>query len=96
MKALGAMKLCDMAERLVTDRCFEVANQALQLHGGYGYLAEFGFKKSCATLRVHHILKGTNEVTRPQQWLVAQAFIPRDAWFLGGQHQLRARKCAIE
>jgi len=48
----------------VTDAGFEVANQALQLHGGYGYLAEYGIEKIVRDLRVHQILEGTNEIMR--------------------------------
>lgn len=53
-----------MAKRLATDTGFDVANQALQLHGGYGYLAEYGIEKIVRDLRVHQILEGTNEVMR--------------------------------
>jgi alkylation response protein AidB-like acyl-CoA dehydrogenase len=53
-----------MAKRFVTDTCFDVANQALQLHGGYGYLAEYGIEKIVRDLRVHQILEGTNEIMR--------------------------------
>jgi alkylation response protein AidB-like acyl-CoA dehydrogenase len=53
-----------MAKRFVTDTGFEVANQALQLHGGYGYLAEYGVEKIVRDLRVHQILEGTNEIMR--------------------------------
>jgi len=60
----AATKLSAMAKRLVTDASFEVANQALQLHGGYGYLAEFGIEKIVRDLRVHQILEGTNEIMR--------------------------------
>ena len=56
--------LCAMAKRFVTDTGFEVANKALQLHGGYGYLAEYGVEKIVRDLRVHQILEGTNEVMR--------------------------------
>lgn len=63
-KASDATVLCAMAKRLVTDRCFTVANQALQLHGGYGYLAEYGIEKIVRDLRVHQILEGTNEIMR--------------------------------
>jgi len=56
--------LCAMAKRYVTDSCFEVADQALQLHGGYGYLAEYGLEKIVRDLRVHRILEGTNEIMR--------------------------------
>jgi hypothetical protein len=59
-----ATQLCAMAKRLATDTGFEVANQALQLHGGYGYLAEYGIEKIVRDLRVHQILEGTNEVMR--------------------------------
>jgi hypothetical protein len=57
-------QLCAMAKRLATDTGFDVANQALQLHGGYGYLAEYGIEKIVRDLRVHQILEGTNEVMR--------------------------------
>jgi alkylation response protein AidB-like acyl-CoA dehydrogenase len=56
--------LCAMAKRFGTDVGFEVANQALQLHGGYGYLAEYGIEKIVRDLRVHQILEGTNEIMR--------------------------------
>lgn len=56
--------LCAMAKRYVTDACFEVADQALQLHGGYGYLREYGLEKIVRDLRVHRILEGTNEIMR--------------------------------
>lgn len=59
-----ATKLCAMAKRHVTDRAFEVANQALQLLGGYGYLADYGLEKIVRDLRVHQILEGTNEIMR--------------------------------
>ncbi|GAB05916.1 acyl-CoA dehydrogenase [Gordonia amarae] len=55
---------CAMAKRYVTDACFTVADQALQLHGGYGYLAEYGLEKILRDLRVHRILEGTNEIMR--------------------------------
>ena len=63
-KAPEATKLCAMAKRFGTDVGFEVANQALQLHGGYGYLAEYGIEKIVRDLRVHQILEGTNEIMR--------------------------------
>ena len=63
-KTEDATRLCAMAKRFVTDNCFEVANQALQLHGGYGYLAEYGVEKIVRDLRVHQILEGTNEIMR--------------------------------
>lgn len=59
-----ATKKCAMAKRFVTDTCFDVANDALQLHGGYGYLREYGMEKVVRDLRVHQILEGTNEIMR--------------------------------
>lgn len=58
------VRQCAMAKRFVTDACFEVANSALQLHGGYGYLADYGVEKVVRDLRVHQILEGTNEIMR--------------------------------
>ena len=58
------VELCAMAKRYVTDSCFEVADKALQLHGGYGYLREYGLEKIVRDLRVHRILEGTNEIMR--------------------------------
>ena len=55
---------CAMAKRFVTDVGFAVANDALQLHGGYGYLADYGLEKIVRDLRVHQILEGTNEIMR--------------------------------
>jgi len=63
-KTPDATKLCAMAKRFGTDIGFEVANQALQLHGGYGYLSEYGIEKIVRDLRVHQILEGTNEIMR--------------------------------
>ena len=62
--APDATKFCAMAKLHVTDRAFEVANQCLQLHGGYGYLADYGIEKLVRDLRVHQILEGTNEIMR--------------------------------
>lgn len=59
-----ATKFCAMAKLHVTDRAFDVANQCLQLHGGYGYLADYGIEKIVRDLRVHQILEGTNEIMR--------------------------------
>ncbi len=58
------VELCAMAKRYVTDACYDVADQALQLHGGYGYLTEYGLEKIVRDLRVHRILEGTNEIMR--------------------------------
>ena len=60
----AATKLCAMAKRFATDACFEVANQALQLHGGYGYLKDYPLERIVRDLRVHQILEGTNEIMR--------------------------------
>ncbi|MGB3281201.1 MAG: acyl-CoA dehydrogenase family protein [Pseudorhodobacter sp.] len=59
-----ATKFCAMAKLYVTDAAFEVANGCLQLHGGYGYLADYGIEKIVRDLRVHQILEGTNEIMR--------------------------------
>jgi len=58
------VRLCAMAKRVATDAGFNVANAALQLHGGYGYLAEYGIERIVRDLRVHQILEGTNEIMR--------------------------------
>jgi len=63
-KSPDATKHCAMAKRFVTDVAFKVANDALQLHGGYGYLADYGIEKIVRDLRVHQILEGTNEIMR--------------------------------
>ncbi len=62
--APDATKHCAMAKRFVTDTAFRVANDALQLHGGYGYLEDYGIEKIVRDLRVHQILEGTNEIMR--------------------------------
>ena len=59
-----ATRSCAMAKQFVTDTCFDVANQALQIHGGYGYLSDYGLEKIVRDLRVHQILEGTNEIMR--------------------------------
>jgi alkylation response protein AidB-like acyl-CoA dehydrogenase len=59
-----ATKFCAMAKLYVTDAAFSVANDCLQLHGGYGYLADYGIEKIVRDLRVHQILEGTNEIMR--------------------------------
>ena len=60
----NATVLCAMAKRYLTDAGFNVANEALQLFGGYGYLADYGVEKIVRDLRVHQILEGTNEIMR--------------------------------
>ncbi len=59
-----ATRFCAMAKKLVTETGSEVADQCLQLHGGYGYLADYGIEKIVRDLRVHQILEGTNEIMR--------------------------------
>ena len=71
-KAPDATKFCAMAKRFVTDTSFDVANMALQLHGGYGYLSDYGIEKIVRDLRVHQILEGTNEIMR---MIVARALL---------------------
>jgi alkylation response protein AidB-like acyl-CoA dehydrogenase len=68
----SAPQLCAMAKRFATDAGFAVANEALQLHGGYGYLADYGVEKIVRDLRVHQILEGTNEIMR---LIVARALL---------------------
>jgi alkylation response protein AidB-like acyl-CoA dehydrogenase len=60
----NATRYCAMAKRLATDTGFDVANQALQLHGGYGYLKDYPLERIVRDLRVHQILEGTNEIMR--------------------------------
>lgn len=59
-----ATKACAMAKKMVTEAGSRVADACLQLHGGYGYLAEYGIEKIVRDLRVHQILEGTNEIMR--------------------------------
>ncbi|MGJ9422149.1 acyl-CoA dehydrogenase family protein [Aeromicrobium sp. CF3.5] len=66
-----AVVLCAMAKKFVTDAGFEAANTALQMHGGYGYLSEYGIEKVVRDLRVHQILEGTNEI---MQLIIARSF----------------------
>jgi alkylation response protein AidB-like acyl-CoA dehydrogenase len=73
-KTPDATRLCAMAKRVATDTGFEVANHALQIHGGYGYLADYGIEKIVRDLRVHQILEGTNEVMR---MIVARGLVGR-------------------
>jgi hypothetical protein len=63
-KSTDATKLCAMAKRFATDAGFDIANQALQLHGGYGYLKDYPLERIVRDLRVHQILEGTNEIMR--------------------------------
>jgi len=63
-KIAGAGAACAMAKRYATDMCSKIANDALQLHGGYGYLSEYGIEQIVRDLRVHQILEGTNQIMR--------------------------------
>jgi alkylation response protein AidB-like acyl-CoA dehydrogenase len=76
--APDTVRLCAMAKRVATDAGFNVANKAVQLHGGYGYLSEYGLEKILRDLRVHQILEGSNEIMR--------LIIGRLAVEAGGQH----------
>ncbi|WP_170508551.1 acyl-CoA dehydrogenase family protein [Ruegeria arenilitoris] len=62
--APDATKFCAMAKKFVTETGSRVVDQCLQLHGGYGYLADYGIEKLVRDLRVHQILEGTNEIMR--------------------------------
>jgi len=62
--APDATKYCAMAKKFVTDTGSKVVDQCLQLHGGYGYLSDYGIEKLVRDLRVHQILEGTNEIMR--------------------------------
>ncbi|RKF16964.1 acyl-CoA dehydrogenase [Roseovarius spongiae] len=62
--AADAGKYCAMAKKFVTEAGSRIVNQCLQLHGGYGYLADYGIEKLVRDLRVHEILEGTNEIMR--------------------------------
>jgi alkylation response protein AidB-like acyl-CoA dehydrogenase len=55
---------CAMAKRYATDACFQICDEALQLHGGYGYLRDYPIERYLRDLRVHRILEGTNEIMR--------------------------------
>ncbi|XP_067909859.1 isobutyryl-CoA dehydrogenase, mitochondrial isoform X2 [Heterodontus francisci] len=59
-----AVALCAMAKLFATDECFTICNQALQMHGGYGYLKDYAVQQFVRDIRVHQILEGTNEVMR--------------------------------
>ncbi|QFS83160.1 acyl-CoA dehydrogenase family protein [Roseivivax sp. THAF197b] len=62
--APDATQFCAMAKKFVTEAGSRIADQCLQLHGGYGYLADYGIEKIVRDLRVHQILEGTNEIMR--------------------------------
>jgi alkylation response protein AidB-like acyl-CoA dehydrogenase len=63
-KEPDATVACAMAKRFATDAAFNVCNDALQLHGGYGYIREYAIERYLRDVRVHQILEGTNEIMR--------------------------------
>ncbi len=63
-QAPNASVYCAMAKRLATDTGFTVCNEALQIHGGYGYIREYPLERYLRDVRVHQILEGTNEIMR--------------------------------
>jgi alkylation response protein AidB-like acyl-CoA dehydrogenase len=63
-KAPDATLRCAMAKRFATDACFRICDEALQLHGGYGYIKDYPIERYLRDLRVHRILEGTNEIMR--------------------------------
>jgi len=63
-KLPGTTMKSAMAKRFATDTCFNVVNDALQLHGGYGYTKDYPFERWVRDLRVHQILEGTNQIMR--------------------------------
>ena len=67
---------CAMAKRFATDVGFEVCNQALQIHGGYGYIQEYPLERHVRDVRVHQILEGTNEIMR---MIVGRRLLAADA-----------------
>jgi len=66
------VQLCSMAKLFATDNCFEVVNQALQMHGGYGYLKDYPVEQFLRDIRVNQILEGTNQV---MQMLIARSIL---------------------
>lgn len=66
---------CAMAKRFATDHCFNICNEALQLHGGYGYLNDYPLERWVRDARVHQILEGTNEIMRV---IVARRLLQQD------------------
>lgn len=75
-RASDATKYCAMAKRFVTDAAFKVADQALQLHGGYGYLRDYPLERLVRDARVHQILEGSNEIMRV---IIARRMLEADA-----------------
>ncbi|MFB3104439.1 MAG: acyl-CoA dehydrogenase family protein, partial [Pseudomonadales bacterium] len=71
-----ATTFCAMAKRFATDMCFDVCNDALQLHGGYGYIKDYPLERYVRDTRVHQILEGTNEIMRV---IIARRLLIEDA-----------------
>ena len=67
---------CAMAKRWATEICSKICNEALQIHGGYGYLKDFPIEKLVRDLRVHQILEGTNEI---MQSIIAKRLLDQKA-----------------
>lgn len=63
-KTPDATRHCAMAKRFVTDAGFKIVNEALQVHGGYGYLKDYPLERMLRDVRVHQILEGANEIMR--------------------------------
>ena len=74
--ARDATTYCAMAKRFATDAGFTVVNEALQLHGGYGYIREYPLERLLRDARVHQILEGTNEIMRV---IIARRMLDGDA-----------------
>ena len=74
--ARDASTYCAMAKRFATDAGFNVVNEALQLHGGYGYIREYPLERLLRDARVHQILEGTNEIMRV---IIARRMLDGDA-----------------
>lgn len=74
--ARDASTYCAMAKRFATDAGFQVVNEALQLHGGYGYIREYPLERLLRDARVHQILEGTNEIMRV---IIARRMLDGDA-----------------
>lgn len=66
---------CAMAKRMATDIAFKICDKAMQIHGGYGYLADYGIERIFRDLRVHQILEGTNEIMRE---IIAKSTLDKD------------------
>jgi isobutyryl-CoA dehydrogenase len=65
------VQLCSMAKLFATDNCFDVVNDALQMHGGYGYLKDYPVEQFLRDIRVNQILEGTNQVDKESFIIIA-------------------------